>query len=156
MRLIGLTGKAGSGKDTVAWFLRAQGFASISFSDPLKEFASEAAAIRAAGGRIWRVEGVTRCLSCRTPVVMPPLCEDCEREGAGRRLTGRELAAAEEAWRSHASETEGAAIEADLLIRNDGTLDDLREKVVAALAVTQAQGAWESWESSDIDHEVKE
>ena len=38
MRLIGLMGQAGSGKATVAGFLRERGYASIAFADPLKVF----------------------------------------------------------------------------------------------------------------------
>ena len=34
--LVGLMGRAGSGKDTVAGFIRAQGWASVAFADPLK------------------------------------------------------------------------------------------------------------------------
>jgi hypothetical protein len=37
MKLIGIMGAAGSGKDAVAGFLRAQGWASVAFADPLPD-----------------------------------------------------------------------------------------------------------------------
>ena len=42
MNLIGLTGVAGSGKDTVAGFLRELGWASVAFADLLKMICAEA------------------------------------------------------------------------------------------------------------------
>lgn len=42
MILIGITGAAGSGKDTVGAILREAGFASVAFADPLKNFVKEA------------------------------------------------------------------------------------------------------------------
>lgn len=165
-------------------------------------FLNEAAAIRAAGGRIWRVArppaeyvGPTVPLSVSAGWAESLALGDADRcdkggwgsdkshrkvwcwllaghggvcQGAPERspqwaayrwLKGHpnpEIPPYDESWRRHASETEGASIEADLILRNDGTLDDLREKVVSALAVTQAQGAWADWETRDIDHEVED
>jgi hypothetical protein len=41
-KIIGLLGKAGSGKDVVADFFAARGFVKVSFSDPMKRFAADA------------------------------------------------------------------------------------------------------------------
>jgi len=74
-------------------------------------FPNEAAAIRAAGGAIWRV-------------VRPP-SDVAAALGEGDPI-------AEQWWRGHASETEQDGIKADRTICNDGTLDDLRQAVLAA------------------------
>jgi hypothetical protein len=82
-------------------------------------FPNEAAAIRAAGGVIWRV-------------YRPP---------APVALSERAGASAEPGWRSHASETAADDVHPDAVIVNDGTLDDLRAVVKRALAAFPAAEA---------------
>jgi len=76
-------------------------------------FPNEAAAIREAGGVIWRVERPDT-FKALTMVNVPP------------KMARKVFDAA---WRSHASETEQDGIEANVVLINDGTLDDLRAEV---------------------------
>jgi len=153
--LIGLVGYAGSGKDEVAkWLKREHGFQRVAFADPLKAVATAIgwdgrkddigrrllqdlglAAREYIDADIWLDAGLKAIDNAPGPVVVT----DCRfnNEIDAIRARGGVI------WRvdrpgvgpanGHVSEHEWTAIEPDVVIVNDGTIRDLRERVREAI-----------------------